>query len=167
MNKKLIFISLAGIVIIGLLYILFSSEFGTVGDSPNYKNVLFCPSEIRTIIDKYNVDKNKIENCQSKSFNLNGKDIKFIHLEYGRANDCPSGCFFSHYCAVVEQSIDYPYAFYFTNPNENILNSEVDDWRSANESILTGRNHELTTTQEFNDFLTTERQNNGEFRWCK
>ncbi len=123
-----------------------------------------CSSEARTIINKYNI--NEIENCQSKSFNLNGKDIEFIHLEYGVANDCPSGCFFSHYCAIVEDGEDYPYVFYFTNPNENILNSEVEDWRGADESILTGRNHELATMQEFHNFLTEERQGGGEFRWC-
>ena len=163
--NKIILIPLVA-VILALLYVWTSSQPTTLGDSPDYKNIFFCPYETRAIIEKYNIDEKQIENCQSKSFELNEKNIKLIHLEYGGANDCPSGCFFSHYCAIVEDGVDYPYAFYFTTPEENILNSEVDDWRNADESILTGRLHELANTKEFNDFLTKERQNNGEFRWC-
>ena len=164
MNKKIVFLSLT-VIIIGSLYLLYFLVYEPIGNSPNYKNVLFCPIETRTIIDKYNINKSQIENCQSKSFNLNGRDVKLIHLEYGVANDCPAGCFFSHYCAIFENGMDYPYVFYFTNPNENILGSAT-DWRVVNESILTGRRHDLALTQEFNDFLGKEVSNNGEFRWC-
>ena len=167
MNKKIIFIPSAIILLVALLYMLISSQFMMMGNSPDYKNVFFCPSETRTIIDKYGINEKQIEGCQSESFELNGKDVKFIHLEYGKANDCPSGCFFSHYCAIVEDEIDYPYESYFTNLDENILNSEFDVWRTADESIMAGRVHPLVDTQEFNDFLTKERQNNGEFRRCK
>jgi hypothetical protein len=167
MNKKIIFIPLSIIIVVAFLYIWLSSQFIIVGDSPNFKNVFFCPSESRTIIEKYGINEKQVEGCQSKSFKLNAKNITFILLEYGRPNDCSSGCFFSHYCAIVEDGVDYPYAFYFTSPDENILNSEFDDWRSADESIMTGRAHPLADNQEFNDFLTNERENDGEFRWCK
>ncbi len=166
-NKKIVFIFLIILGVIALFYVWTSSQLKGIGDSSNYKNILFCPSETRTIIDKYNINEKQIEGCQSKSFELNGKDIILIHLEYGIANDCLSGCFFSHYCAIVDNEVDYPYAFYFSNPDENILNLEFDDWRYADEYIMTGRIHKLANTQEFNNFLIEQRQDNGEFRWCK
>jgi len=167
MNKKIILgiIILAVLAVIG--YVVYSSRFSMIGDSHNYKNISKCPAEVQTVINKYGIDTDQVEGCQSKSFKLDGKSTSFIHIEYGVPNDCPSGCFFSHYCAVVEDGKDYPFAFYFTNEKENILKLPVDDSRSVDKSVLTGESHRLATSNEFIEFLNGERQQNGEFRWCK
>lgn len=167
MNKKIIL----GIIILAVLaiiaYVVYSSQFFMMGDSPNYKNISRCPTEAQTVINKYGIDKDRIESCQSKSFKLDGKPASFIHIEYGVPNDCPSGCFFSHYCAIVEDGKDYPFAFFFTNEKENILKAPVDDSRSADKSVLTGESHRLASSNKFVEFLNKERQQGGEFRWCK
>jgi len=166
-SKKIILgiIILAVLAIIG--YVIYFYLFSIIGNSPNYKSISRCLTEAQTVINKYGIDKDQVEGCQSKSFKLDGKSVSFIHIEYGVPNDCPSGCFFSHYCAIVEDGKDYPFAFYFTNEKENILKVPVDDSRSADKSVLTGESHRLASSNEFVEFLNKERQQDGEFRWCK
>jgi len=153
------------------------------GNSPNYTIISKCSTEAQNIINKYNINKNQIENCQSKSFFINRKKIEFVHIEYGMANDCPSGCFFSHFCTIVDGDIDYPYAFYFTNEQEDILGIEetvesgIPLWsKYYGKDKLTGLKHPLVQDKDFLEFKDNEITHGGDteqgykisdFRWCK
>jgi hypothetical protein len=157
MNKKIILgiVTLVAIIMIG--YIFYSSG---------------CSADAQTVINKYKINMHPIEGCQSKSFKLDGKSLSFIHITYGQPMDCSSGCIYSHYCSIVEDGKDYPYAF-DVDPvngiggNILILNATSSDSRYADKSILSGKNHRLASSSEFIEFLNKETLQNGEFRWCK
>jgi hypothetical protein len=157
MNKKVVIILC---IIVALL--IFSIYFFKVFS--HYKNIMLCPSEIKDIIGKYNIDKNQIVGCWSKPFIIENKAIKLISLEYGQGQDCPSGCIFSHYCAIVEDNKDYPYALFCLSQDENILSNVSNDCSNISKNILPGRTHPLTLTPEFKEFLNNSRDNH--FREC-
>ena len=162
-NKKTLWIIIALIVII----IGSTAGYFMFYNWGMYKNPLFCSSEIRAVIDKYGINNQQIEGCHSKSFDFEGKKIKLVLLNYGDANDCPSGCFFSHYCAIIEDGVDYPYSLSATSPEENILSPGGEWGEMRDESIMVGRVHPLTENSEFKNFLEAERKSGGEFRYCR
>lgn len=156
-------------------------KFSLTNSDENYRgymNIEDCDTAIQDIVKKYRINKNRIEGCQTKEFQLDNRTIKFAHLEYGLAGDCPAGCAFSHYCAIIDGNKDYPYAFLFQNKQEDILGYN----RGKGQSIqsmgeedgydLPGISHKLTTLPEFNQFLNDEIihggdiGSNSEFRWC-
>lgn len=136
--------------------------FTGFSDSPNYKAFASCPKSSQEIIEKYDIDKNKIENCQSKAFQIDSGSVDFVHLEYGDPGDCPMGCIFEHYCAIYENGIDYPF---YSHPDKNLLNLEESSSSYNNSKILTGRSHELMSSSEFLQFIK-EQRGQGQFRWC-
>ena len=161
MNKKLLLVFLIILIfVIGLLLIYIRLNTGG-----GYKSFKSCPIEIQKIIEKYNVNQSQIATCQSKSFKINGESIKFIHLKYGEANDCLAGCFFSNYCAIVENDVDYPFAYVYTSQEENILKYKG-RYLPVNKSFLTGRNHKLASLPEFKDFIDKQNKNDAKFRFC-
>jgi len=173
-NRRIGAILFAGFILAGWeIYSLYRSrpesselehhETGTPSlFGPTYVDPQSCPQEIRAIIQKYAISTTTIAECQSEEFSSRGKPIKFIHLAYGFGLDCPSGCIFSHYCAVVEDGKDLPYAFYF-NSKENILGSSRGNFKYADKSILTGQRHRLS--RRVAAFI--KRNRNGAFRWCR
>ena len=155
---------LIGIVLTGLwlFFLYLFLTYGFAGDSPDYKISSFCSSSTQMIIEKYGMNKDMIAHCQLKSFMVDGKSVEFLHLEYGKANDCVAGCTYSTYCAIVEDGIDYPYGYSPTIVEENILNANFSEVYGTPDDflILTGREHSLTSLPEFNELLR------GEFRAC-
>jgi len=141
-----------------------------------------CPQEGQVIVDKYEgMKENEIVGCQSKKFVIDNKDVYFIHIEYGIGHDCLSGCLFSHYCAVVEDGIDYPYSFGFYEEEEVVIKIPREanaylpyctDSRTCREE-LTGLNHKLVQTREFSEFREAEIVRGGqsspfsEWRGCQ
>jgi len=164
--KKAKYCLLVGIVLTGLwlffLYLAFTAAANVFVNAPNYTNTMFCPPPTQMIIEKYGLNKDMIAYCSSKSFMVEGKPVEFVHLKYGKANDCPAGCFYSTYCAIVEDGIDYPYGLGTYNEEENILNANFSEVYGTPDDflILTGREHSLTSLPEFNELL------GGEFRAC-
>jgi hypothetical protein len=182
--KKIIIISAIFILILIAFFLYnFQQDKIKTGDSPDYKVISKCPTEAQNIINKYNIDKNQVENCQSKSFAVEGKNIEFVHIEYGVSNDCSSGCFYSHFCTIVDDTGDYPFAFYFTNEQEDILGIEEEieigmelSSRYYGKDKLTGLNHILVQNNDFLGFRDKQIIHGGdeeqgykisEFRWCK
>jgi len=152
-------------------------------NEPAYKNISRCPVESQEIIEKYNIDPRLIEGCQSKEFAVNDTKTSFVHIEYGIANDCLSGCFFSHFCTISSGNEDFPYSFIFNNEEEDILEieEEVDfgiEFTSNDygRDKLTGLNHPIVLKEDFLTFKDNEILHGGdteqgyklsEFRWCK
>jgi len=133
------------------------------GMTPIHDTEILCPPSGQKIIDKYNLLDLGVENCDVKSFSLDGKQVDLVHIIYGEANDCPAGCFYAHYCAIVEDGIDYPFIYYVNHESENFLGGE--ELYGDFEIELTGQNHDLASSPEFIEFLEEER-GNGPYRWC-
>lgn len=157
-------IALAAIIVIWAVYAYITN---TIGDAPEYVDVRECPADAELVIDKYNINTEQIENCDVETFDLDGKAVSVVHIEYGIANDCPAGCFFSHYCAIVEEGEDYPYKLSYTNEDENILGISKQDQQKNDSAVMTGRAHRLVSQDSFNDFIEKEIDKGGPFRWCR
>src|SRR5258708_17585682 len=49
--------------------------------------------------------------CTGKqSFQLSGRTVSMVIVPYGQTNDCPSGCFSSEVCAIVDGSDTFLYS---------------------------------------------------------
>lgn len=181
--KKLIIIPIIFSILLAFFLYNFQQDKTEFGNSPNDKVISKCPTEAQNVINKYNINENQVENCQFESFSIDGKNVLFVHIEYGMANDCPSGCFYSHFCTIVDGDIDYPYAFYFTNEQEDILGIEEEvelgmelSGNYYGKDKLTGLEHPLVQDKDFLEFKDREITHGGdaeqgykisEFRWCK
>lgn len=181
MGKKTLWSSIGVIVLGAIVYFAYSSLASPTEIISNYKDASDCSVVAQTVINKYGINKNQIAGCQSKTFNLDGQSVDFVHIEYGIANDCPSGCFFSHFCAVVEEENVYPYSSYFINNEEDVLGISQEraeagyELSSENygEDKLPGKQHLLTSNPKFTNFKNKEIVHGGdagyrisEFRWC-
>jgi hypothetical protein len=109
--------------------------------------------------------------CSSaQDFEVQGRSVEFTHVEYGVQQDCPSGCFSSHVCAIEDPSLASPalYYAYWTTLEEKpaILESLCPHEFSDTQNCVTpGRMHPLVGTQDFLEFKD-EQRGAGPFRWC-
>ena len=67
-----------------------------------------------------------VRRCYVDSFQFQGNDIHFVKVQYGPAQDCPSGCFYSSYTSIVEKDIEYKLLDY---PRIYDLAESLDDLR--------------------------------------
>jgi HEAT repeat protein len=119
-----------------------SPSFG----QPQYKNSATCPLETQEMIKQYAIG-DVIVRCESQIFNVDGKDVYLVLLEFGPGEDCLAGCIFKHYCAVIEDGVEYPYTF----PPHSHLGTLRSDWE-----FLTGRKHKITSLSEFRTFVNND-----------
>ena len=93
--------------------------------------------------------------------------MEFVLLAFGGGMDCPSGCIFSDYCAIVDDGKDYPYSFYFLKPDYDFLGVGTHYSQDLpDKSLLTGRSHRLTSLVQFWQFLGKQREPPGQFYFC-
>jgi len=83
-----------------------------------------APCEDEGICDQVEQDnligQHNIQARQGTSFVVDGKRYHLVHFEYGTAEDCMAGCFYSHYCTVVVDGKEHPAWFSF-NTKEDYL----------------------------------------------
>ena len=112
------------------------------GEKPNFKPIESCPLEIQQIVEKYQISEHYIGSCRAYSFVVDETRVTIGYLEFGFPSACPTGCVFSHYCAVVIDGIDYPIYLYSTNFEGHELKSKLRD-AAKSDDIFTGRTHPL------------------------
>jgi HEAT repeat protein len=103
------------------------------------------------VIRRYGIGA-EVASCRTEAFRVDDKDVHLVLLSFGRAMDCPEGCIYSTYCAVVEDGVDYPFTFYLNQE----LGGLSDDWRYVEPSVLTGRDHRVTRLLEFQRLVNDE-----------
>ncbi len=115
--------------------------------------------------------------CTGKQlFQFNGRPIYFVIVPYGQLNDCPSGCFSSEVCSIVDgqDTLLYSGVWYSSNERPNSIPPDCPELGTAEygDTILdctsqpSGYSHPITQTTEFADFRQSEINNNGHFRFC-
>jgi hypothetical protein len=128
--------------------------------------------------DKYDIAEHHIEGRQSVGFDVDGMRYELVHFEYGQAQDCPAGCFFSHYCGFVFGGEEYPtwYAFYLTE--EQLFDptlfcavapepdgaAEV-SWNGSCD--MPGWSLPVFADAAFRDWVEHPDDVNDELRWCR
>lgn len=89
-----------------LLFILvkFHSQAFAIGYKPKYIPISKCASSAKLLIMEMHIDINKIHSCSVKKEEaLNYKEkVRVVELSYGDSDDCPAGCIYKKYTAIVE-----------------------------------------------------------------
>lgn len=91
-------------------------------------------------------------------FVLAGEEVRFTMVEYGRPEDCPSGCLRSMVCAVEDNAGVYPY-FAYWNGEDGIMGidlacAEITSglWSATVACDLSGKQHPLMSDPVFQEF---------------
>ena len=115
--------------------------------------------------------------CTGKqSFQLSGRTVSMVIVPYGQANDCPSGCFSSEVCAIVDGSDTFLYSGVWYGGSERPRSIPPDcpelggadggDTIQGCTNQPPGFLHPVTQTAEFQAFQQFQRTNGGKFRFC-
>jgi len=63
-----------------------------IGDIASYVNYVSCDEYSKAVIDKLEIDKDKIHSCESNK--IENEEFYLVEIQYGEAQDCPAGCFY-------------------------------------------------------------------------
>lgn len=74
-----------------------------IGDFPAYKNVLFCPSHARYVVENKNLPGNLIHSCEEEKLELEGQTKYLVDIGYGAGMDCPAGCIYNGFRGLVNE----------------------------------------------------------------
>jgi len=97
LHKPLIPFILIIVTITVLLFVLFIN-----GSIPPVS----CIGSPYVVIRNHNLT--KVNNCTQEKFSVNGKDISYVEITYGEGMDCPAGCIYGHYYALVVDNQENP-----------------------------------------------------------
>ena len=108
-------------------------------------------------------------------FTLDATRYELVHFEYGQANDCASGCFYSHLCTVVVNGDqDYPAVFGFNNSEEELFDpmTYCPDWTSMSgwsnaDCDMPAYHLPLMGSTRFRNWVLNPEDENDEMRWCR
>ena len=126
-----------------------------------------APRTIRALVP----DGVAVHEQQSMPFDLQGREVRLTHVEYGALNDCPSGCFSSHVCAIEDGSDVLLFYASWTNAAEEPKSVQKDCPTLTHEETWSdceppGLVHSVTQTSDFRGFAHSEHAKEGPFRWC-
>lgn len=124
---------------------------------------------------RYSLGTAHIEGRQSRTFDVDGVRYELVHFEYGEAQDCPSGCFYSHLCTVVvDGAEDYPAVFGFNSESEQLFDPTLycPDWSgmsawSTADCDMPAFALPLMQAARFRDWVLHPKDENDEMRWCR
>lgn len=100
MNKKIVLV-----VIILLLSIFLSGcviQWNTPSKPIAYEDL---STNCKTLVDKYNFS--LIRQCSEESIALGQKQVLLVSFVFGPGMDCPSGCIYNRYAAVIDNGNEY------------------------------------------------------------
>jgi len=109
-----------------------------------------------------------------QTFEFNQRTVDFVLFFYGQLNDCPSGCFSSSACAVVENEEVFLWSSDWLNFEEPLTIPdecpELAGERSGNTSYcnepVSGKNHDINQEASFLAFEEQQLAETGPFRYC-
>jgi tetratricopeptide (TPR) repeat protein len=111
--------------------------------------------------------------CENaRSFTVDGRSVRFSHVAYGAREDCPSGCFSSHLCAVEDGDQTQLFYAFWTAAGEQprALAAECPALAPAATTtagcVPSGALHPLASAPAFRSFAPAQRADDGPFRWC-
>lgn len=108
-------------------------------------------------------------------FELDGRELRFTHVEYGQVLDCEAGCFASHVCAIEDGSDVQLYFATWTIADPRPLGldtscaSPPDFWGAPGGTLgchPEGKRHALAVDPTFLDFARGQVGTGAEFGIC-
>jgi hypothetical protein len=73
-----------------------------VGDQESYISFSTCDQWTQYVIDKKNLPRQLIHSCLSNQKTLDSETVYLVDIFYGPPDDCPSGCIYKRFIAVVK-----------------------------------------------------------------
>lgn len=73
-----------------------------VGDEESYIDISTCDQWTQFVINKKNLPLQMIHSCKSSKENLDSESVYLVDILYGPADDCPSGCIYKRFQAIVK-----------------------------------------------------------------
>lgn len=74
-----------------------------VTGEPSYISIRTCPEKAQLAIDMAGLPKSMIHSCRADGRQIGDNVIQLVQIEYGPADDCPSGCVYPPYAAVLDE----------------------------------------------------------------
>lgn len=131
--------------------------------------------EVTITIDRLVPAEAEIRCSDKKTFPFEGRDVSLVYVAYGALQDCISGCFFSYLCGIYDPDDSQLYSFSWYETAERPLSippdcPELATAQSGQASECStppqGFNHQVTVTAEFEAFRNSQREQNGDWRFC-
>ena len=74
------------------------------GNKPRFVSISKCPQTAKLLIFDMNINIRKIHYCSVKTEKTlkTKQKVKIVEISYGDPSDCPSGCIYKNYAALVE-----------------------------------------------------------------
>jgi hypothetical protein len=130
----------------------------------------------RQVESAHGIDRHSIQGAQSAAFFVGGTRYDLVHFEYGVGQDCPAGCFYSHYCAFVVEGQERGFWFSFNSREEQLFDpalycpSESDGTPMTTSHYtcsLPGLDLPIVADRAFRRWVEQPEDVNDEFRWCR
>lgn len=102
LNKKMLFP-------LAMVALLITGCETTTGDSPSYINSQKCSTIEQFVIKEKKFPENLIHSCNSSKYNVDNEIFDVVEIEYGAAQDCPAGCFYSGFIGAISENKKYIY----------------------------------------------------------
>ncbi|MEK7139691.1 MAG: hypothetical protein AAB817_03270 [Patescibacteria group bacterium] len=167
MSKRFVILALlavaAGTVVIffGTNYFLSAYEQSLPKDPVTLADERFekClqSSSVQMIVKQYEI--NKVSICNVETVD---RKVDFVNLGIGDGQDCLAGCFYSHFCAIIDRKKVYPFGFSFYGGVGKIVDNlgikREDRFASFNSQyyreyygngVLKGRDHPIVSSENF------------------
>ncbi len=77
----------------------------TVGDAETYVSPSTCGPSARFVIKKKGL--NSIHRCKEETFEVAGKKVVYVEIEYGAGMDCPAGCIYEAVFSIVTDKKEF------------------------------------------------------------
>lgn len=94
-----------------------------VGDTPSYVSIADCPEPVLFAIHNKAFPQNLIHSYNIKKTLFNNSTLYIVDIEYGEAQDCPSGCFYESFIGVV--SLENRFVYQLPGPRHDYIISLI------------------------------------------
>ena len=104
--SKTVFIIIGAIILIGIGGYFMANQQANqqVNESPSYTELSSCSETAQFVIRTKAFPENLIHSCKTSQYTVDSDKFNVVEIEYGSAQDCPSGCFYDFFISAV--SID-------------------------------------------------------------
>lgn len=107
------------IVFVFFIYPVSLIDAGIVGDTPSYVDVSNIPEAVKFLVIEKDIPLDYIHGYKIQEKHLDNEDLYLINIEYGEAQDCPSGCFYEQIVCLV--SLEKSKVYDLPGPYKNYI----------------------------------------------
>ena len=120
---------------------------------------------------RYDIASRGVQGRQSVVFSSGDTRYALVHFEYGTAQDCLAGCFYSHYCSFVVGGEEKPLSYDWYEPDEELFDPTLycpsDSASSSFDCAMPAFELAIFADPKFRAWVEDPDDVNDEMRWCR